>query len=52
MVLAYAGLLAWTGVRAVGEPDLDRSAPMSDDAAIKDLWFRPTGKEVELQLPD
>jgi hypothetical protein len=26
--------------------------PMSDDAAIRDLWFRPTGKEVELRVPD
>jgi hypothetical protein len=26
--------------------------PKSDDAAISDLWFRPTGKEVELWLPD
>ena len=26
--------------------------PDSDDAAIRDLWFRPTGKEVELRLPD
>jgi DNA helicase HerA-like ATPase len=25
--------------------------PMSDDAAIRDLWFRPNGKEVELKLP-
>ena len=26
--------------------------PMSDDAAIRDLWFRPKGKEVELLMPD
>lgn len=29
-----------------------RPKPMSDDAAIRDLWFRPAGKEVELRLPD
>ena len=26
--------------------------PKSDDAAIRELWFRPTGKEVELRVPD
>ena len=25
--------------------------PKSDDAAIKDLWFRPAGSEAELQVP-
>lgn len=26
--------------------------PKSDDAAIRDLWFRPAGKEAELQVPE
>lgn len=30
VVAAYAGLLAWTAVRAAGEPDLDRSVAVSD----------------------
>lgn len=29
-----------------------RPKPKSDDAAIRDLWFRPSGKETELQPPD
>lgn len=28
-----------------------RPRPKSDDAAIRELWFRPAGKEVELQVP-
>lgn len=26
--------------------------PKSDDAAIRELWFRPAGKEAELQVPE
>lgn len=26
--------------------------PKSDDAAIRELWFRPAGNEAELQLPE
>jgi hypothetical protein len=26
--------------------------PRSDDAAIRDLWFRPVGGEVEIDIPD
>jgi hypothetical protein len=29
-----------------------RPKPKSDDAAIRELWFHPAGKEPELQLPD
>lgn len=28
-----------------------RPRPKSDDAAIRDLWFRPEGDEIELQFP-
>lgn len=26
--------------------------PKSDDAAIRELWFRPEGKEIELRMPE
>lgn len=32
VVAAYSGLLAWTAVQAVDEPDLDRTAPVVDEA--------------------
>lgn len=32
VVAAYSGLLAWTAIRAVAEPDRDRSAPVVDEA--------------------
>jgi hypothetical protein len=29
-----------------------RPKPKSDDAAIRDLWFRPDSNATELQFPD